>query len=281
MGPPQAGGLAARPVAGKVALVATGPLGQHAGMDLQDRLRERIKSARKRRALWVRLLDTGRLLATAEGRARLWTRLLHGREVHQTTPQTAEDRYPELFDFIAELAPSARRLLSFGCSTGEELAALRRRFPEAEIIGAEINPRSRKIAARRFEGDPRIKLVPPNAIEGHFDVVLAMAVLQLEPVKIAEMEVVDLTAFYPFARFDHAIADLTERVRRGGLLCVANAHYRVEDSRAARRLEQVPFAPSCSGDLFGPDGMRLRGATAASLFKKRQLARPAACSRRE
>jgi hypothetical protein len=269
MGPPHARGLAARPVAGKVGLVAVSALGQQPCMDLQSRLRERIKSARKRQAAWVNVLDTGRLLVTAEGRARLWTRVAHGSELHQTTPQTAEDRYPELFDFVARLFPSAGRLLSFGCSTGEELAALRQRFPEADIVGAEINSRSRQIATRRFAGDPRVKVVPPNAIGGDFDIVLAMAVFQREPVKIAEMDVLDLTPFYPFARFDSAVADLTGWLRPGGLLCVANAHYRVEDSRAAGQLEPVPGMPSYSGDLFGPDGTRLRSGRAASLFRKR------------
>ena len=245
MGPPHARGLAARPVAGKVGLVAVSALGQQPCMDLQSRLRERIKSARKRQAAWVNVLDTGRLLVTAE------------------------ERYPELFDFVARLFPSAGRLLSFGCSTGEELAALRQRFPEADIVGAEINSRSRQIATRRFAGDPRVKIVPPNAIGGDFDIVLAMAVFQREPVKIAEMDVLDLTPFYPFARFDSAVADLTGWLRPGGLLCVANAHYRVEDSRAAGQLEPVPGMPSFSGDLFGPDGTRLRSGRAASLFRKR------------
>jgi len=60
--------------------------------------------------LWVRVLDVLRLAVTAEGRARLLTLLLYRDEVHQTTPYTAEDRYPELFDFVAHIAPGARRI---------------------------------------------------------------------------------------------------------------------------------------------------------------------------
>jgi len=85
-------------------------------------IRSAIKAARKRGALWVGLVDVVRLLLTAQGRSVLWTRWAHGRDVHQTTPETAEDRYPELFDLLAELAPTVKRILSFGCSTGEELA---------------------------------------------------------------------------------------------------------------------------------------------------------------
>src|SRR3954466_5687580 len=97
-----------------------------------------IKAARLRRALWVRAIDAAALLRTAEGRARLWTRLAHPPGLHQTAPYTWLNRYPVLFDLAAELAPNARRILSFGCSVGEELVSLRSRFANAEIVGAEI-----------------------------------------------------------------------------------------------------------------------------------------------
>ena len=60
-----------------------------------------IKAARLRRALWVRAIDAVGLLRTAEGRARLWTRLAHGRELHQTAPYTWLNRYPALFGLAA------------------------------------------------------------------------------------------------------------------------------------------------------------------------------------
>src|SRR5436309_512742 len=170
-------------------------------MTVTASIRRRVKAGRKGGALWVRAADVLRLMPTAEGRARLWTRFAHAGEVHQTSPDTAEERYPELFDLAASLRPDAARILSFGCSTGEELIALRRRFSEAEIVGAEINPRSRRIARRRVQLDRRISLVPPQAIDGTFDAIFALAVLQREPHKIAEMHVENLSGFYPFPRF--------------------------------------------------------------------------------
>ena len=82
-------------------------------MNLATHFRRQIKAGRKRGALWVRALDVLRLAVTAEGRGRLLTMLIYGVEVHQTTPYTAEDRYPELFDFAAWTAPDVRRILSF------------------------------------------------------------------------------------------------------------------------------------------------------------------------
>jgi SAM-dependent methyltransferase len=232
-------------------------------------IRSRVKAARKRGAHWVELVDVLRLLWTGQGRSVLWTRMLHGREVHQTTSQTAEDRYPELFDLLAQLAPAAQRILSFGCSTGEELVAIRHRFLVAEIVGAEINPRSRRIAARRTAGDSLITVVPPDGIAGSFDLLFALAVLQREPHKIAEMQIDDLSPHYSFERFDAAVRELVARLRTGGLLCVENAHYRIEDSSAVAELEPVRGSPAMTGLLFGPDGRRLSGVTAQTIFRKR------------
>jgi methyltransferase family protein len=237
-------------------------------MEIAQLLRTRVKAARRRRATWIRLLDVVRLLPTAEGRARLWTRFRYGGEVHQTTPQTFDERYPALFDLAVSLAPAAARILSFGCSTGEELIALRRRFERAEIVGVEINPRSRAIARRRVAADPRTAVVAPNAMTGSFDVIFALAVLQREPHKIAEMGVTDLSRHYPFARFDAAVRDLVGRLREGGLLCVAHTHYRVEDSTVADRLAPVSQSALLDEPLFGADNRRLDGITGRTIFRK-------------
>ena len=227
-----------------------------------------MKAARRRGALWVRPLDFARLALTGEGRSILWTRFAHRSEVHQTTPSTWGERYPALFDFAASLAPDPRRILSFGCSTGEELISLRRRFPAAEIVGAEINGRSRRIAGRLTAGDPKIHVVGPRSIDGVFDCVFALAVLQREPHKIEALEVNDLTAYYPFSKFDATLTELVNRLIKGGLLCVINAQYRAEDSSVAAELDPVDGAPPTENQLFGPDGKRVHTRNSSTIFRK-------------
>ena len=212
------------------------------------------------------VLDTVRLVATAEGRSRLWTRLVHRNDLHQTTSFTAEDRYPELFDLTSKLMPDARRILSFGCSTGEELLALRRRFPSAEIVGAEINPRSRRLARKRVAG--RAGLSVKRTPDGSFDLIFALAVLQREPHKIAEMEVENLSFFYSFSKFDQAVRGLVARLRPGGLLCVTNCQYRVEDTSVANELRGVSDSALTQGDVFAPDGRRAERANGRTLFTR-------------
>jgi hypothetical protein len=222
-----------------------------------------------RRAFWVRAIDAARLLRTAEGRARQWTRLVHRRELHQTAPYTWLNRYPALFDLAAQLEPDARRILSFGCSVGEELISLRRRFVHAEIVGAEINPRSRRIARRRVAGDTGATVIAPESITGSFDLVFALSVLQRDPRGLKnEMEPKHLAALYPFARFDAGVRGLVARVCPGGFLIVANSLYRVEDSSAAIELEPVPGSPRMNRVQLTPRGRRLAGAVARTVFRK-------------
>lgn len=238
-------------------------------MNLEARLSPTIKAARLRRALWVRALDAAALLRTAEGRARLWTRLTHRRELHQTAPYTWLNRYPVLFDLAAELMPDARRILSFGCSIGEELVSLRCRFADAEIVGAEINARSRAIARRRVAADPRTMVIAPESITGSFDLVFALSVLQRDPRGLKnEMAAKHLAARYPFARFDAGVRGLVARLRPAGYLIVANALYRVEDSSAAVELEPIAGSPRVNRVLLTPDGRRLADAVARTVFRK-------------
>lgn len=240
---------------------------------MKQALRSRIKGARKRGALWVHMLDYARTAATAEGRGLLWTRIVHRQDIHQSTPYTCDERYPSLFDLAAGLVPDAGRILSFGCSTGEELVSIRRRFPHARIVGAEINPRSRRIARRRVETDLETEVVHPHSLHGCFDLIFALAVLQREPHKIIEMGVEDLSRHYPHERFDAAVRDLGALLMPGGLLCVVNAQYRVEDSSVAQQFEPIGDSPLMEDPLFGPDGRILKAAVARTVFRKRE-ARP-------
>ena len=194
---------------------------------------------------------------------------MHAGAVHQTTTFTSADRYPAIFDLAAVLRPDASRILSFGCSTGEELLTLRQRFAGAEIVGVELNPRCRALAKRRVAADARIRVIPPKALTGSFDIICAMAVFQREPHKITELDVNDLTAIYPFAHFEATLGDLVGRLRSGGLLCIDNAQYRVEDSPSAKTLTPVSKSPAMHCAYFGPDGHRLRKVRASTIFQKR------------
>jgi len=235
-----------------------------------DQLRKHVRAGRQQGAAWARALDFGREFGSSSGRARLISRFVHGRRLQQLTEYTEPDRYPGIFNLAARQRPDAMRILSFGCSTEEEILALRSRFPAATIVGVEINARSRRIASQRFAQDPKVEVLADYAGEAPFDIVFAMAVLQFRPHLVQERAIQDLSSSYPFGRFDAEAFRLTEALRTGGLLCVMHAHYRVEDSSAADRLIPLPGAPlRTEDDLFDRSCQRYPDATTAgSMFVK-------------
>jgi hypothetical protein len=100
---------------------------------------ERVRHADSKSG-WLRAL-TGHKYSLLFG-------LLHPR-THQAKSTTKLNRYPEIFAAATKAAPSARKILSFGCSTGEECVTLANYFPTAQIIGADINVLNLTWAPRR------------------------------------------------------------------------------------------------------------------------------------
>jgi len=148
------------------------------------------------------------------------------------------------------------------------MLSLRQRFPKAEIVGVEINSRSRRLARRRIAADQKIAVIRPSDVKGPFDLVFALAVLQREPHRVLELGVTDISRYYPFDKFDAVVRQLVQLLSPSGLLCVMHAQYRVEDSSVALELEPIASSPPLEEPLFDRAGRRGRGG-GRSLFRKR------------
>ena len=102
-----------------------------------------------------------RLLRSGESRGVAVLEWRRPSGLFQPYPLTFADRYPVLFKLARERIGDGadRRILSFGCSTGEEVWSLRRYFQEAEIVGIDISPRNIGVCRRRLAclPDPRIR----------------------------------------------------------------------------------------------------------------------------
>lgn len=197
--------------------------------------------------------------------------------VHQTTAKTWVDRYPVLFRASREFLDDhdQLRLLSFGCSTGEEVVTLRRYFPKAQIVGAEINRKS-LARCRELEVDDRIRFVHSRraivARHGPYDAIFCLAVLQRTPHLVEANNLASLADIYPFERFDEQLSELDRLLKPGGLLVVHHTQYVVAQSSIASRyapLDGVPAVPY-SGPRFDARSRRIDGPVdPASVFVKR------------
>lgn len=169
---------------------------------------------------------------------------------HQGPNRTALNRYPEIFTTASAAVPNAQRILSFGCSTGEECVTLARYFPNAQIVGTDINPMN-LLKAWKHRSE-RIHFVYANdrALNGFggFDAVFCMAVLRTWKRK----RIVD---FYPFDRFAERALFLESLVRPGGLLVIHGATYRFGDTAHQCKYDAIPVTARQETRVYLPDGV--------------------------
>jgi SAM-dependent methyltransferase len=165
-------------------------------------------------------------------------------ELHQSTVLTRMDRYPQIFAtcraHFAE-APGLR-ILSYGCATGEEVLTLRRYFPSATIVGAEINARCLAVA-RKHVIDDRIAFIESDSAairsRAPFDAIFCMAVLQRTPMLVAERGIQNLKEIYPFEKFDAKVTELDSWLKPGGLLVIHYSQYALSRATVGPRYEPL------------------------------------------
>lgn len=193
---------------------------------------------------------------------------------------TAPDRYPRVFAFVQETlgAQSELRILSFGCSTGEEALSLRRYFPRAIIKGIDINPGNIAQARRALQRNPDAALsfvvAGSTAAEPAcaYDAIFAMAVLRHG--SLGEPGVTRCDRFIRFSDFAAAIADFWRCLKPGGLLVIRHSNFRLCDAPAGAGFEtilsiKIPDTEKKT-PLFGPDNRLMKESEYPDMvFRKR------------
>jgi 2-polyprenyl-3-methyl-5-hydroxy-6-metoxy-1,4-benzoquinol methylase len=220
-----------------------------------------------------------RLVVDEHYRNAAMMRVLRPANLFQPDNHTEPDRYPELFALATrEVADGPdRRLLSFGCSTGEEVFALRSYFPTAEITGVDINPGNIAVCRRRLAArpDPSIHFRVARGAESgadRYDAIFCMAVFRHG--RLADLKSERCDRLIRFADFERTTAGLARTLKAGGLLVIEHANFRFRDTCAFGNFEILPFArtepPDDRTPLYGPDNRLLPGAIAeAWAFRKR------------
>jgi hypothetical protein len=171
-------------------------------------------------------------------RSILLLQLVNSKNVHQTTSFTYMDRYPTIFSACRDYLKDKQdlKILSYGCSTGEEVLTLRRYFPNAHIIGTDINKHSLEVC-RKLPVDDKISFIYSKSSKiqqyGPFDAVFCMGVLQRKPHYIADKGSTDLKKIYPFEKFEQQIMEFDHLLNPNGLLIVHFTQYSLMDTKVA------------------------------------------------
>jgi SAM-dependent methyltransferase len=198
----------------------------------------------------------------------------------QPSMVTEPDRYPEFFAFVAEQLEdcAAPRILSFGCSTGDEVFALREYMPSAELVGMDINPRAIAACQRQLAErapDPGISFICAGNTHGQteasFDAIFCMAVLRHGLLQASQPD--SCAAILPFAQAENTVSDLARCLKPGGYLVIWNCHFRFADMAGAADFELVHSSPHgrwANQPLYGRDDLRLPSELyCEAIFRKR------------
>jgi SAM-dependent methyltransferase len=201
----------------------------------------------------------------------LWRRLPRPAGVFQISGKTAENRFPTLFEFVrGELANrTSTRLLSFGCSTGEEVFCLRRYFPAASIDGIDINPYRIKTCRRSLRergGDPAIRFMVAGSTQHlpgeSYDAIFCLSVLRHGG--LSDGCAARCDHLIEFASAEHLVEDFSRCLKPGGLLAIINSNFRFAEMGVAAFFDVImqmgTEQPRQRTPLYGPDNRLLMGA---------------------
>jgi hypothetical protein len=196
-----------------------------------------------------------------------WLRASRPANLFQPFNDTSEDRYPEVFTWLqGEIEDSENvRLLSFGCSVGDEVFTLRNYFPNAYVVGIDISRGNISECRRRQQrqGDKRMHFVraasgdrEPN---GDYDAVLCMAVFRHGNLGYSRPS--SCEGHITFEAFDATVTQLARCLKVGGFLVVEHSNFRFRDSSSASQFDVVGMRHLPEYDrptpLYGPDNLLL------------------------
>lgn len=225
------------------------------------------------------LLAALRYLSDSRYREMLHLQRYHSEAVFQLSTWTREDRYPHLFAEIAKRLGDRDDLnvLSFGCSTGAEIRALRKALPLAHITGIDISRKALSTARRQIR-DPRVHFVhgsaPGDAGDIEYDLVLCLAVLQRG--ELSQLRPDDCSQFISFEKFERLILDLDRHLTPGGMLALYHSNFRLSDTRLDAHYAPILFSPPhrFQRALYGPDNRLMPNAQDLSILFVKQAVEP-------
>lgn len=210
-------------------------------------------------------------------------RRAHSVRQYQIATATREDRYPMAFSFARDQLAGGKplQILSFGCSTGEEVFTLRSYFPHTRIKGIEIDVKRAAMCAARLAQTPdeaiSFETAEATAHEPSesYDAIFCMAVLR--DARLDTLQTNPGDGALTFGDFERAVSDFARCLKPGGLLFITHTNFRFCDTGVAAHFDVVLHAdPPRSGlspGLFDRADRRMEGAIYRSVgFRKKSSA---------
>ena len=173
-------------------------------------------------------------------------------------------------------AEAATRLLSFGCSRGDEVFSLRKYFPAAAIRGIDVDPRNIELCVARLASANSRATTFVTASDtqgetsGSYDAIFCLAVLCLGDLTASGAQRSDPQL--KFEDFDRMVTDFARCLKTQGILVLHTTNFRFCDSSVAADFDVVLEADAAQlapDVLFDRDNKLMTGARYHSVaFRK-------------
>lgn len=165
--------------------------------------------------------------------------------IHQMSNATNYNRYPDIFNECKKLFGNEKNdILSFGCSTGEEILTLKEiYFTNCEIYGVEINEDNIKKCLEKIKSNYIFNYDDFLENDEKYDAIFAMSCLcKWEDTELVE----NSSAIYPFENFESIIKILDNKLNKNGHIVIYNANYIFEETSISQKYKKI-LTPSIIG----------------------------------
>ncbi len=166
--------------------------------------------------------------------------LINKKQQKQISSYTKENRYPVLFQITKKYFETKNtkycdlKILSYGCSTGEEVKTLNDYLPGAKITGVDINKWCIKQAKKKYTNNNFTFTNNFDKIENEkFDAIFVLAVLQNTINRTAKNNTV--AQKFLFSDFNNEIVKLDKILKTGGLLIIDQTDFNFLDTEISKK----------------------------------------------
>jgi SAM-dependent methyltransferase len=178
------------------------------------------------------------------------------------------NRYPQEYSHLKSIleqehqeANSVKKILSFGCATGDEPLTLAQQYfedPSVKIFGVDVADYAIEQARMRAKEAPEGKItildgreVSPK-MHGPFEMVLANSVFCIYGYRHVDYKnVTYVMETFPFATFEAMLHDIDSYLKIGGILAIHNSNYNFMDTLLAQS-KYEPLSDKTCPDHFVP-----------------------------
>ena len=209
---------------------------------------------------FMRLL---RFLRDPAYRSIVFTGLRFGQNYHQRDIATAPNRYPLLFQACAEYLTTIHnpKILSFGCSTGEEVQSISQYILGAKVVGVDINKWCIR-QCNRNNTNPDAKFIhrvsQEFSLETGFDAIFCMALFQRTENRSNKSNRV--AQGFVFEQFEREVTLLDGKLNPGGLMIIDHSDFSFTDVGCAAKYIPLDFKQNQlvrNRPLFDPNNQKI------------------------